>query len=64
MYVVKKEKSKHMVRTTFVITRVTPDERKWLEQKAGGKGNLSYMLRYYLGLENNPGIENYVPPEE
>lgn len=53
-----------MVRTTFVITRVTPDERKWLEQKAGGKGNLSYMLRYYLGLENNPGIENYVPPEE
>lgn len=64
MYVVKKEKSKKNIRTTFIITRVTPGERAWVEKKSGGKGNVSFMLRYYLGLENNPGMENYVPPEE
>ncbi len=64
MYVVKKEYKKKMIRTTFIIARVSPDERKWLLEKCGGDGNLSYMFRYMLGLENNPGVENYVPPED
>lgn len=63
MYVVKKVNKKKNVRTTFVITRVTPDEKKMLLKKAGGPGNLSYMLRAMLGLENINAIENFVPPE-
>lgn len=62
MYVVKKTRGKKNVRTTFVITRVTPDEKKMLERKAGGKGNLSVMLRIMLGLENMPGVDSYPTP--
>lgn len=64
MYVVKKERKKKNIRTTFVITRVTPEERKMLLKRAGGKGNLSLMFRILLGLENTPGVATYVPPEE
>lgn len=64
MLVVKKERKKKNIRTTFVITRVTPDERKMLVKRAGGRGNLSVMFRILLGLENHPGVADYVPPEE
>lgn len=64
MLVVKKERKKKHIRTTFVITRVTPEEKKMLLKKCGGNGNLSVMLRFMLGLENVPGVDSYIPPEQ